>query len=84
MISRKELAFNASRWMDTLKREIPEAGELSNLGGMFFFFDRRDPEGSATVVANINPEGVIAACRGILRKLGKDPDSVIINPFERN
>lgn len=84
MISRKEIAYNAARWMEALKREMKVGGELANLGGMFFFFDRRDPEGSAVVVANVNNEAVIATCRGILKKLGRDPASMIIDPYGRN
>jgi len=66
--------------MEVFKREREKESELRNLGAVFFLFDSRDPEGTATCVGSINPEGVVAACRGILKKLGRDPDSVIWTP----
>lgn len=79
-VSKKELAFNAARWMEAFKKERP----TPRLGAVFFMFDASDPEGSAVCVGSINNEGVAAVCRGILKKLGRDPASVIIDPYGRS
>jgi hypothetical protein len=73
--------------METLKRELDHGANADlrqHLVGMFIFCDRRDPEGSAVICANVNTEAVAALCKGVLRQLGKDPASRIINPFDRS
>lgn len=75
MISKKELLLNAVRWLRIFKEQRP----TNRLQAVFFMFDMADPEGSATCAASVDNNQIIAVCRGILRKLDRDPGSVIIN-----
>lgn len=76
MISKKELVLNCVRWLKVFKNERP----TPRLQAVFFMFDQADPEGSACCAASVDNDQIVAVCRGILRKLDRSPDSLIINP----
>lgn len=80
MISKKELVLNCVRWLKVFKQERL----TDRLQAMFFMFDASDPEGSATCAASVGNDDIVKVCRGILKKLGRDPDSVIINLRDLN
>lgn len=76
MISKRELVLNSINMLKLFKHHRP----TDRLQAVIFMFDQADPEGSATCAASVDNDQIVAVCRGILRKLDRSPDSIIIHP----